>query len=662
MSVWNGEAWKNYGVLDGPLGERVFDIAADPRPSPDGGDIWIASSRGLARYHLDEDRWSYLTRADGLPSDQMEAIAFAEDGTLLAGTQCDGLSIARPADDYTTWETATAPEADRIETEPVGAGLPSDQFNDVLVHSDGTVYAATVRGLARSTDGGGSWTYTRGRDYADKVKRRFEGPPKGWKPWPAEGMAKLLPEDYVTALAEAPDGRLWIGFRQHGLLLFDPATGATEALRVDGSALTEDFVTGIVLTAGGAWAGTYGGGVAKIEPVDDLSLDEELVPPAALFAVGSDGMPPHPSTAEPPTVEELETLAASTQDINQGEDALGVLLEEDWETKGDWLGRLGRSRTILCAMSSPLNQQMKTDSRVKVRGHVGPHHEEGELLRHWVHRPWWDDRRVLYSPVSGYRRQASWDDHAEAYPMSYEGPDVWVEFEVPDGLHRAAFYFFNKDGHRGRNRYRDYLLELKTGRGPDPGLNQPMRPSVERRGDLLATARVREFWGGVWQCFAVQGPGTFRLKIGCNDSFNTIVSAVCIDQFSGSPDPENVWGCLPYAGGDDYLPPVVPVLTETAAVQLKAAAKLVTAHTQQSGVAGLKPNFYRDLRFALRAARAVEVPTDLIRNWRWLCRRWTPTEREEFDAAIARLWSSHLKYNPHRAAIRARDLQRYKGR
>ena len=213
MSVHNGESWRNYGVLDGPLGERVFDIAADPRPSPDGGDVWIAGSRGLARYHLEEDRWSYLTRADGLPSDQVEALAFAPDGTLYAGTQCDGLSIARPADDYATWETTTAPRADRIETEPVGAGLPSDQFNDLLVHSGGTVYAATVRGLARSTDGGASWSYTRGRDYADKVKRRFEGPPPRWQPVNKEAMRRLLPEDYVTTLAEAPDGKLWIGFR-----------------------------------------------------------------------------------------------------------------------------------------------------------------------------------------------------------------------------------------------------------------------------------------------------------------------------------------------------------------------------------------------------------------------------------------------------------------
>ena len=32
VSVYNGRQWRNYGVLDGCLGERVFAIAADPDP------------------------------------------------------------------------------------------------------------------------------------------------------------------------------------------------------------------------------------------------------------------------------------------------------------------------------------------------------------------------------------------------------------------------------------------------------------------------------------------------------------------------------------------------------------------------------------------------------------------------------------------------------
>ncbi|RYZ78958.1 MAG: hypothetical protein EOP06_28095, partial [Proteobacteria bacterium] len=62
ISVWNGQSWKNYGPLEGPLGERVFDIAV----CPTDGDVWIATNAGLARYSDQNDSWSYFSRADGL--------------------------------------------------------------------------------------------------------------------------------------------------------------------------------------------------------------------------------------------------------------------------------------------------------------------------------------------------------------------------------------------------------------------------------------------------------------------------------------------------------------------------------------------------------------------------------------------------------------------
>jgi streptogramin lyase len=45
VAVFNGENWKNYDVLDGPIGERVFRIAI----CPTDGDVWMATSAGLTR-------------------------------------------------------------------------------------------------------------------------------------------------------------------------------------------------------------------------------------------------------------------------------------------------------------------------------------------------------------------------------------------------------------------------------------------------------------------------------------------------------------------------------------------------------------------------------------------------------------------------------------
>jgi len=100
VSVFNGETWQCYEVvgglsrpdtLNGPLGERIFGIAVCPgdvvssatftdpltkQASPVAGSVWSCTSAGLAIYFPSTDTWSYLTRADGLPSDQANAIAF----------------------------------------------------------------------------------------------------------------------------------------------------------------------------------------------------------------------------------------------------------------------------------------------------------------------------------------------------------------------------------------------------------------------------------------------------------------------------------------------------------------------------------------------------------------------------------------------------------
>lgn len=113
--------------------------------------------------------------------------------------------------------------------------------------------------------------------------------------------------------------------------------------------------------------------------------------------------------------------------------------------------------------------------------------------------------------------------------MSIEGPNVWASVKVPSGVHRLSFYFFNKDGHHGSNRLRDYLLELK-----------PPCQTVEEaeKSPALARARVRDFWGGVYKQFIVTGPGQFWLKVGRNNSFNTILYGVFADKISG---PETVY-------------------------------------------------------------------------------------------------------------------------
>ncbi|MDR1924712.1 MAG: hypothetical protein LBQ66_10075, partial [Planctomycetaceae bacterium] len=89
VSVFNGKDWKNYDVVDGPIGERIFDIKICPLD----GDVWIATSAGLTRYRVFFDDWQHITRYDGLLEDQVSSLAFDYDGNMFVGMRSHGIAI-----------------------------------------------------------------------------------------------------------------------------------------------------------------------------------------------------------------------------------------------------------------------------------------------------------------------------------------------------------------------------------------------------------------------------------------------------------------------------------------------------------------------------------------------------------------------------------------
>ncbi len=269
--------WRTYDLLTGPIGERVFDI----KICPVDGAVWMATNAGLTRYSVDLDTWQYYTRAEGLASDQVQALAFGADGTVYAATQCEGLSICTPAAaarsdrlkaglpnsavlEYTAWRTVPGPAATPLA--PTGQGLPSNLLNDVLVGRNGTVYVATTAGLAWSGDQGRTFRFMRGRDWLAKAH--------GQIPAPAEAVldaaAQLVPpgvdlfaEDYITCLGEDGQGRLWAGHWRCGYEAFDPGTWKRLRASVDDpvtAAKTCDYVTRLLLGVpqGGARSGRGG--------------------------------------------------------------------------------------------------------------------------------------------------------------------------------------------------------------------------------------------------------------------------------------------------------------------------------------------------------------------------------------------------------------------
>ncbi len=634
VSVFNGLTWKNYPSTSGPLGERVFDIACDPI----GGDIWIATNLGLSRYSDQSRSWSYLTRGGWFPVrdslettalhvDEIEALAFADDGTLYAGSKTQGLGIGKRNDDYGIWQSVKAPTSSNFSEKMTGRGIPCDQINDVLVAKDGTVFVATVRGLARSKDSGVTWEFVRGRDAIGKVKESFDGPSSNWREPTNILREMLLPEDYITALAEDDEGRIWMAFRIEGLFIGHEASKLNLTLKPDelGIKTQGDCVITDILPVsdGTTWVGGYGNGTPGLQKTD-IGL-----PGAASVIAKTDIAQNHlatstmPTEAAPPSSEQLKQLRRIIEESKiPFKVGFGAYIGEDWSTKGDWVGRYGRGNAMLCAMDAPMDHVVGYGTHYSIRGFTGSNGEKGEALRHWCHKVRWDDRRVLYNPIIGYRRQAEWDDHAEAYPLTHEGPDIWVEVDVHEGVHEVALYFFNKDGITGRNRLRDYLIELK-----------PYAENERRayNSDPIARARVREFRGGVYHTFVVTGPSKYWIKVACNDSFNTILSGIFCRPLAGEWKYED-WS-LPWMGGVSYAAPRTQV-DSTWSETLRNAHDLwnsTTPNTEQNALEASRPARL----LALRTAIAESAPPSLIDAWRWELKAWSSKDRKDFDEKMA---------------------------
>jgi len=600
VAVYDGLEWRTFGVLDGCGGERVFAIAADADSKR--GHVWIGTDHGLVCWspsfaeasegkpggtggssasapHLSgatamsampdaglcAGTWRTYTRADGLPSDQIYALAVAPTGRVWVGTECDGLAWSDPPYKKWTCVRAAAERSGDSGEAPglnggTGPGLPSNLSNDLLVLRDGTVVYSTNYGLGMGRGGGLTWT--------------------SW-----QGLLKQPYANYCRGLAEDPSGRLWIATRHLGLARLDGRTGNLKSYRrawrpeaakpgeppkVPPS-LPDDYVFDVAVTADGdVWAGTYGGGLARLKGAVPAAKSA-----SSLSAVSAkpQSFPSLPAPAAPPTLAELNAILSDLAKVpfvppeNQPQ---VVRLDDDWLTKGDWLGRYGRYWACLAAMRSPedvmfLGSGYSVDYTVQ----IGPNCARHDSVRYWVHWLYSDDRRVLEMPpdylnsrIRGgltteakRRRQAEWDDHGEVYSMSRDGPDTFCTVEVPEGWWLLLLYFFNKDGHSETRRFRDFTIEVKSdtpiGRWFGHQMDHTVLPSemaAYEKMPCLASSRVRDFCGGVHKRFLLRGPARYTLRIGRNHSFNTTFSSLMLDRLE-MPDVTGLGGRLRWSGG-----------------------------------------------------------------------------------------------------------------
>lgn len=603
VSVWNGQSWKAYGVLEGAPGAGITDISV----SRAADQVWIAGEDGLVRY---SDAAGWVSFDEPLTRHPMVAVAASDDGkVVLAGTSCEGLLISH--DGGSSWEKVLAGAAPTVTA--TGAGLPSNLVNDVAIDSMGTFWAATVDGVAKSADGGKSWFYLRGADW----KANVEGLASGVKPKETRVDTDLLAQDWVTQVTPTADGKIWLGFREKGAELRDAETfEAIFATRDDprlGATIGEgDYVSTLFPLRGDvAILGRCGGGVAGMLNADFPAPPANAAPAAAL--------PPNPAPLAPlsaAALSEAATKLAAQPGLTAGQGAFWGL---DRLTRGDWPGRYGNTLAELYGIdeAGPMEHEGFDVGLGTGRHRVDPNFSDFYSYTHWDKS---ENPNVVWVPKLGLRRQAELNDgtwNHNKYPFSWQGPDLWARVEVPAGAYRVSLYWFNKDGHGGLNRYRDHPVNLRAWTADKDD---------EDEAPILARTRLMDAWNGVYASFLVVGPSKFRIQTERNHSHATDLQGIFIDDLKDTA-PKTSWAPLSYGA------PAVPATGPNESATLKAARALWAAcdEAEARGVVVRQQRIQ-----ALRAATAEAAPADLLKNWRWRLAFWSDAERDEFNTVVVK--------------------------
>jgi len=245
-------------------------------------------------------------------------------------------------------------------------------------------------------------------------------------------------------------------------------------------------------------------------------------------------------------------------------------LPDDWQTQGDWIGAYGRHFGVLCAGQSPNSIRVGDFSpRVRYAPMLGPHRKNfvqepdkkrhvyryvrPDSVRYWVWDKFTDDRRALQLPPgyvkewiekempesdnvrdkpAWHRRPAGIVDNAQDYSLMFDGPHLQIALDVPDGVFQVSLYLLNYDGNHEANRARDHRLRVyhHTARHlADIG-------DTERL-PLLYQGRGVEFFGGVYKRMLVRGPVKLAIQVNRNHSYNTMLSGIFVDTWSGPDGP-----------------------------------------------------------------------------------------------------------------------------
>ena len=220
VAVYDGSIWHVVTAQDELLiGNNVQSIMSDQE-----GTIWIGTTAGISQFRLpaqfssvalrDLERWRHITRANGLASNNIQALFETRTGEIWVGTRDNGVNFSDRS-----WESITTDN-----------GLGHNSVTAMLKDRRGRLWVGTRNGL--------SLFYTRNR--VEQVSG--------------------VPGNEIRALAEDLRGRIWVGTNA-GIGVFDGFSW--EIFQIPD--INVNSVQAIVVDSVGAvWAGT------GFLPTDDL--------------------------------------------------------------------------------------------------------------------------------------------------------------------------------------------------------------------------------------------------------------------------------------------------------------------------------------------------------------------------------------------------------
>ncbi len=435
ISVYNGSHWQNYdivqnpkrNVLAGPLGNHVFALKFDKYTDQ----MWACTDAGISIYQCSPSSgtvtrnpslvtfasgtWHYITQANGLPQNP-DCLAFSNNGTVYAGTQCDGIAVGTPDrarstnngqqaapshkaagsagggisnNDLAAGLPYCAPYRWRVVTGPwkmpltaFGHGLPSNLINTISAGPNGELVAGTDGGIAFSkpaspagrsrTRSPKSWTFERGQDFPAKVLGLWH-PPQHWQPPSPETLESLPMEDYTTAVAFSDQRSLSNVQHYSNSQLLTSSSFVPDlwlAHRIRGIDVWQYNATGKIISRLQIHEPQIGNYVTSLLPlpggamavgmygkgISIITIPGESDQRKHPANEAANGAVPEPHGAAPPSRRQLAALAAhlveELKTASHKQPAV-VALGDDWRTEGGWLGRYGKFWIELAAVCSP---------------------------------------------------------------------------------------------------------------------------------------------------------------------------------------------------------------------------------------------------------------------------------------------------------------------